>query len=277
MALRFLSIIFIAMTCLCTAVTAQPKRIVSTNLCSDQYLIALADRSQIAGLSQFARDQSLSYYYKEARLYPIVSSTAEAILPLKPDLIVGSPSRRLQTRALLRRFGLPIIDIGTDRSFEDIVRHTRMIAAAIGHPERGEALIATMRAELAAVAVTRAQPEPVAVHYQRQGLVTGTNTLMGDMMKRAGLRNLAAQFGDTRLSRVDLETIVAAQPDFILYTNDLRDIRDWGAALLDHPALVHAVHSRRIYVPDNLTVCGGPSFPKAVAELAAQVQRPPAH
>ena len=48
-----------------------PKRVVSMNVCVDQYLIALADRGQVAALSNFARDPSLSFYAKNAAAWPI--------------------------------------------------------------------------------------------------------------------------------------------------------------------------------------------------------------
>ncbi|MBL6938577.1 MAG: ABC transporter substrate-binding protein [Alphaproteobacteria bacterium] len=254
--------------CVVQAVAAgAPRRIVSTNLCADQYLIALADKDQIAALSEYARDPALSFYAREAQAYPTVRGNAEGILPLKPDLIVGSPSRGLQTRSLLKRFGLGILDIGADNSFADIVEHTRLIADAIGHPGRGAALIAKMQAQLAQIPALHAAAPPTAVYYQRQGFVTGPGTLMDEMMRRVGLSNMAIRFADGTLARVDLETIVSAQPDFIIFTNDRRHIRDWGAMLLNHPALA-AVRSKRIYVPDNLTVCGGPSYPPATAALS---------
>jgi iron complex transport system substrate-binding protein len=262
----------VALFCLAAgAAAAAPRRIVSINMCADQYLIALADRAQIAALSEYSRDASLSFHHREAAAFASVRGNAESILPLKPDLIVGSPSDRFQTRALFHRFGLKIVDLPADDSFADIVDHTRLIARAVGHPARGETLIAQMKADLARLPPASG-PKPSAIHYQRQGFVTGTGTLMDEVMRRAGLRNMAGTLGSKVLARVDLETVVAAGPDVILFTDDRRDARDWGAELLRHPALA-TIRSRQVYVPDNLTVCGGPSFPVAVAALYRAVHR----
>ncbi len=57
---------------------------------------------------------------------------------------------------------------------------------------------------------------------------------MDDMMARAGLRNLAGTLGDKQLAHVDLEAIVAAKPDYIIFTHDQSNVRDWGAMLLRH-------------------------------------------
>ena len=45
-----------------------PHRIVSLNACADGYLIALADKSQVATLTRYARDPMLSFYAVEGAL-----------------------------------------------------------------------------------------------------------------------------------------------------------------------------------------------------------------
>jgi len=250
---------------------AAPQRIVSINLCADAYLMAMADKTQIAALSPFSRDPSFSYYYRQAGAWPSVRSNAEAVLALKPDLVLSGPYLDLETRAMLGRFGVRMVDVGDVKNFSDIAAQTRSIAGLIGHPDRGEKLVDEMQAQLAAIATPRA-PLPVAVHYQRQGYVTGTGTLMDDVMRRAGIQNLAARLGDMQLAHIDLETIIAARPDYIIFTTEPGESRDWGALLLGHPALAHAFAGRTLYIEDNLTACGGPEYPLAVARLAAQIR-----
>src|SRR3546814_14550073 len=82
------------------------------------------------------------------------------------------------------------------------------------HPERGAALIARMEGELAGL------PKPgkgrVAAYYQRRGYMTGTGTLIDELMTRVGLVNLAGQLGKPPLSQLSLEEMVAAAPDFLI-------------------------------------------------------------
>jgi iron complex transport system substrate-binding protein len=272
MGLRFLAVLLVMVFAVGPVEAAAPRRIVSINLCADQYLLALADRDQIVALSQYARDPTMSYAYRKAAGFPLVPGSAEAILKLKPDLVLGAPIQGIETRNMLRRFGLLVIDMGFVTTFDGIVAQTRQIAAAIGHPDRGEALIASMRARLAAIKLP-AGPPLVAVHYQRQGYVTGSETLMDEIMRRAGLTNLARKLGDTMIAHVDLETILAARPDVIIFTDRRGRANDWGVKLLNHPALAHAFHGRMIYIPDTLTTCPGPSYPDAVEALYTQVHR----
>ena len=256
------------------AAEAAPRRIVSLNLCADQYLIVLADKEQIAALTNFARDPGLSYLSEAAKAYPYTTGAAEAIVAKKPDLIIGNPYGRAEVAALLKQFAFETVDVPPALTFEEIVAQTRRIAALIGHPERGEALVARMRAELARIPPPPPGRHPVAVHYQRRGFVTGTETLLNEMMTRAGLENLAGRIGDKSLAHVSLERIVVADPDYLIFTTGLTDVRDQGLELLTHPVLARQFGQGRILtVPENLTVCGGPFYPIAVATLARQLRK----
>ena len=53
-----------------------PKRIVSLNLCSDQLVLALADRGQIAGLTSNVRDPDMSAAAEAARGLPMLRGTS---------------------------------------------------------------------------------------------------------------------------------------------------------------------------------------------------------
>jgi len=98
----------------------------------------------------------------------------------------------------------------------------RQTAVAIGHPERGDALVARMEGELAGL------PKPgrgrVAAYYQRRGYMTGTGTLIDELMMRVGLVNLAGKLGKPPLSQLSIEEMVAAQPDY-LYIGEVEDAK----------------------------------------------------
>jgi iron complex transport system substrate-binding protein len=249
---------------------AAPKRIVSMNLCVDQYLMVLADPGQIGALSRFARDPDMSFYAREARSLPISRSTVEEVLALRPDMIFASPYRSKTAFAPLERKGVPVLEVGGANTFEEIIAQTRMIAAAVGHPERGEALIARMRSELAQVEA-RPKAAGVAAYYQRRGFLTGEGTLVDEIMRRAGLTNLATQLKLGPISRLPLESIVKARPDYLILEADAVRQPDNGAQMLFHPALERVVPAgRRLVIPQPLTVCGGPFYAQAVESLRSQ-------
>ena len=255
-----------------TGAIAQPKRIVSLNLCADQYLIALADPGQIAALTQYSRDPAMSYYAERARSLPISTRSAEEVLMLRPDLIVGVPYRQREALAPLKARGVPIVDLPKKDGIAGIDETIALIAEAIGHPERGRALTASIRARLA-----RLGPPPgrgrVAAYYQRRGYLTGAGTLVDEMMRRVGLVNLAAKLDLRTLSRLSIERMAMARPDFLIVESASTRTIDRGTEMLNHPLLNRAVPpDRRLVLPQALTVCGGPAYPEAVELLAAQVR-----
>ena len=247
---------------------AVPKRIVSINLCADQLVLALADRRQIAGLTHNATDPTMSGEAAAARGLLMMSDSAEQILAIGPDLIVGMPASRSAALAALPRKTYPLLDLETADRLDQIYASIRQTAAAVGHPARGEALVTRMEGELAGL------PKPgrgrVAAYYQRRGYMTGTETLIDELMTRAGLVNLAGKLGKPPLSQLSLEEMVAAKPAFLIVESATDNVTDQGSEMLHHPALKDIP---RISVPQAWTVCGSPAYTQAARSMVAQIAR----
>lgn len=247
---------------------AVPQRIVSINLCADQLVLALADRSQISGLTHNATDTEMSGEAAKARGLPLLSNSAEQILAIEPDLIVGMPASRSAALRALPEQSYPLLDLDTANTLDEIYTSIRQTAVAVGHPERGTALIARMQSELAGL------PKPgkgrVAAYYQRRGYMTGTGTLIDELMARVGLVNLAGKLGKPPLSQLSLEEMVAAQPDYLIVESATDKVTDQGSEMLHHPALKDIP---RISVPQAWTVCGSPAYTQAARSMAGQIAR----
>jgi len=244
----------------------KPKRIVSLNLCADQLVLALADRGQIAGLTRNATDAEMSSQAARARGLPILKNSAEQILAIDPDLVIGMPARRSAAMGVLKAQHYRMLDLKTANSLDDIYASIRETAVAVGHPERGEAMIARMEAALAKIGKPGAGK--VAAYYQRRGFMTGTGTLIDDLMRRVGLMNLAAKLGKPVLSQLSLEEMVAARPDYLIVESATDKVADQGTEMLHHAALDGIP---RISIPQAWTVCGGPAYVDAARGIAAQV------
>jgi len=249
------------------APASAPRGIVSLNLCADQYLLALADRSQIAGLTSNADKPEMSAAAAQARGLRILGQSAEEVLAIRPDLVVGMPARRSAVMTALKDYNYPALDLRMAESFADITEQVRTVARAVGKPERGEALVTRMERELAEL--DRPGGGRVAAYYQRRGFLTGTGTLVDDLMRRAGLVNLAAKLGKPPLSLLSIEELVAARPDFLIVETATDQVMDQGTEMLHHPALRDIP---RIRLPQAWTVCGGPAYVRAAQSLVAQIE-----
>lgn len=230
-------------------------RVVSLNLCADQLLVLLAPE-KIAALSPLARNPTLSFVAPRAASLPIVRRSAEAVLRLHPDLILAGPYGAETTVALLQSEGLAVHRITLPQTFAGIRAQTLGLAALLGEPQRGAALIGAMNATLATV---RRPPRPVtAIAWEPRGFTDGPATLTGAVLRAAGLTNLSdgRRFGVEALTRIRPDLLVVQQaPDFPSLATDL----------LYSPVL--ASIPRRA-LPPALTLCAGPFTAQAVAMLA---------
>src|SRR5947208_13669905 len=84
--MRMFVFLLLAMLCTAPAMADAPRRVVSFNQCGDQLVLALADPQQIAGLSPYAADPSLSAAAEKAKRYPRLDWQAESTIALGPDL-----------------------------------------------------------------------------------------------------------------------------------------------------------------------------------------------
>ncbi|MEZ5844178.1 MAG: ABC transporter substrate-binding protein [Hyphomicrobiaceae bacterium] len=251
---------------------APPHRIVSINLCTDQLLLALADRSQILALSRFSQDERLAYYRREAAGVAQTGGSAEEVIKLKPDLVLAGSVRRRETRARLAAFEVRLETFSPAQSIADVRRDIARMARLVGHEPRGAALIDQLDAALAGL---KASGSPMsALQLQRRAFASGTGTLIDDLMRRAGLTNAAARLGVASVRRTTLETVLKARPDLLILDSDRIEAADQGVALLLHPALARQVPAeRRIIVPLPAIVCGGPQVADAVKALADGMAR----
>ena len=266
----------VALLPMTAAAADAPRRIVSINLCADELLLTLADPGQIAALSIYATDPVMSFTADMARGFRHDVAEAEQVVDLDPDLILAGRFTKRATREMLIRLGYRVELLDAVRSVNDSVAQIRRIATMVGHAERGEMLVAAIEdaRRRAGAATATANPKPTAAVYQRRGYVSGGDTLTGELLSIAGFANAGGALAGASGGFVALETIVADPPDFIVVSATERPAEDQGSALLAHPALAEMFPPhRRIVLPERLTVCGGPSLPAALDQLAAEARR----
>ena len=256
------------------AVLAQsgPRRVASLNLCTDQLLLALADRSQIASLSRLARDPSMSFMAEDAAGFRLNDGGVEPLLFDRPDLVLAGTYGQQEQAALLKRQGFEVLSLGSWSSLEDGREQIRSLARRLGHPERGKELIARIDGALERARGIVPGKRSILV-YERGGWVAAARSPLGEILAHMGFSLHQDALGLSAGGAARLETIVVTTPDFLLLDADSGRARDNGTALFAHPALADAVTpERRLAVPGRLTICGGPATPAAIDAVRAEVQ-----
>lgn len=250
--------------------TEKPRRVVSLNLCTDQLLMQMIDSERIRAISYLARDPRASAMASEAQDIAVTAGTAEEVIAMRPDLVFAGTFSTRETVAILRRLGYEVVEFEPETDFGDIRRNIRKLAAAVGEPARGEAMVRRIDARLAALPDPPTR-RPVYADYNANGFTSGDGTLTASLANLAGFDTLGQRLGFTGVGQVSLEQMVVAWPHLI----DLGG-EDAGPALATqnyrHPALRRLMRERAVIgVPGKYTDCGSPFTLRALdAFLAAR-------
>jgi iron complex transport system substrate-binding protein len=248
--------------------THKPTRIVSINLCTDELVLRLAERRNIASVTWLATTSSVSNVADLAAQIPVNHGLAEEVIPLNPDLIVAGIYTARTAVALLKRTGFPVLDLDVPKNLQEVRAQYRKMGEALGEEERAERIIAEMDSRLAVIPVSPAGARPRAMVFNANGYTIGKGSLTDEIITRAGMENLSATLGIDKYAQVPLEAVVTHAPDVLI----LSSFRDGPPAMatevLRHPALEKMSNEMRIVVmPGRLWTCAGPGNIDAIALL----------
>lgn len=248
-------------------VAAAPQRVVSMNLCTDQLAMMLAAPGQLISVSYLARDPEASAMASEAQAFPVNHGLAEEIFLLKPDLVIAGQYTTQATVSMLKRLGIPVAVMAPADSLEDVRDRMTEMGAHLGHPEKAIALVAEFDEDLGRLAQD-AEEGPRAAIYAAHGYTSGPESLSGDILNAAGLRNVAEEAGLDRGGMLALERLVMLAPDLVVLSQR-RDGNSRAEEILNHPALSALLKEAGVApLTDRDWVCGTPHVLRAIAGLA---------
>lgn len=240
----------------------------SLKVCTDELLLDLVPPSRIASITYLSRVKASLRQWPQAAKIAVNHNTAEEILAAHPDLILTDPFIAPSLRPLLAKTGAKVVEVPPAENFPQIRTAIRIVAKAVGEKARGEALIAHMDAELRDLAAHRPARPPTVAEWGGGGYVPGKGGLFDALLTAAGARNVEqAGFG-----YYDVESLIAANPDVLVYgdlyegTASLRTDQDL------HPALMRRYAGRRITYA-SLYGCGIPESADAARQLQDALRR----
>ena len=244
------------------------KKIISINLCTDQYLLALADKKNILALSPFAKDLGMSYLAQEANEFQTIRDDAESVLQLKPDIVVASSFNNPNTLKLLRSNGIKVVTIGFASKLEDIKTHIDQFADGIGYQSKAVELKKQFEQTLQETKDLYKKYDLTILYYQRGGFIAGKGSLFGMIIEHAGLKNLAALQNRPTFGSMSIETLIVNPPDILVLSKSIKAYHDQGRKLLKHPAMLKSFSDHKILrFPTSETVCSGPGTIAALKRL----------
>ncbi|HRE43231.1 MAG TPA: ABC transporter substrate-binding protein [Terricaulis sp.] len=251
---------------------AAPQRIVSLDYCADQFVLALADRSQIAALSRGARRDD-SYFRDRAGGIRQTRGTLEEVLALRPDLVVRSWGGPWDAAQVYGRFGVPVLQIDGAPSFDGARAMLLSAANELGHPERGAMIARDLDQRLARLAAAPAPADANVLYLTAGGAVAGRGTMMDALIQAAGGRNVRDA---ESWAVLPLETLVQTPPALIalgFFDHGRTAMNAWAPGR--HPALRRALAEARTVSLSPAAISCEAWFAIDAAEAIAAVLRAP--
>lgn len=251
------------------------RRIVSTNLCADEYVFRLVPRDHIAALSYEATDRHplVSTIADKAAGIRTIHPSAETILALKPDLVVMYAGTNQRLRTTLKQLHIAVLDVPWADSLADIRGATLMLGDSLGNPAAAKALLAGMDAKLAAARAVAPQKRVRVLLYQPNGYAR-TATYTDEILAAAGGDDMAPTLLKGARGTLPVEAVVAAAPDLLILGGE----GEVGSALayrvLHHPAL-QTLQGRSLMRFQRLPelLCAGPWAADAAAPFSDLIRR----
>ena len=192
------------------------------------------------------------------------SPSTEAILALKPDLVIYSPDIAGQAAAaeVLCSAGIPLLPAKVD-SFSDYLFHLKEFTQITGdetaYPRYGESVAAEIENIIAAVPQTGEAPRVLFLRaYSSGAKAKATDHLFCDILDDLGAVNIAASHSSL-LENLSLEVIVREDPDFIFVvtmgSDDAAAVERLEETLFSQPLwqnLSAVQEGRLLYLPREL-------------------------
>lgn len=252
--------------------SSRPLRVMSTNQCADQLVLALLPPERIVSVTWLSRDPSGSLMAEAAQRVGINHGLAEEVVQQQPDLIVTDRFSKPTTRAMLKRLGYPMIEVDDATSFDAIRANVRQVARAVGEVARGEAMIARMDRELAELARDPGPPLRV-VAWDGGGFSASKGSLYNAVLEAAGAVNIANEPPVSRYNRPDTEVLLVAAPTLLVKGAGVRPEYGMRENIERHPLVRRYWDgARTVAISPAYYGCGTPRISGAAIRLRAELR-----
>jgi iron complex transport system substrate-binding protein len=251
---------------------AEPaRRIISLSPAVTELLFAAGAGDRIVGATSF------SDYPAEAERITRIGSyerfDLEAIVAAQPDLVIawnsGNPATQLRA---IEQLGLPVYR-GEQHELDDIPRTIERYGTLIGTEETARAAAQDFRAELSALRARYADAPRVQVFYQVWDdplMTAGGDHLITRAIAECGGELLFSAL-DRPAPRVDVEAVLAADPEAILVSGRGEQNDDWLDTWRAWPRLRAVRADNLFFVPPSLLVRATPRVLEGIRTVCAHL------
>jgi len=250
------------------------RRIVSLSPELTEILFAAGAGDAVVGVTTYCNYPAEATSRAKIGGFSAKTISVEAIVALKPDLVVGGLSAHGQLAPQLERAGLRFAAIPT-RDFASVYASIELAGRIAGDEAKAGAIVAAMKARVAAIR-SRTASIPVADRpvvfwetWDEPLMSAGPGTFTGQIIEAAGARNC---FADSTADWpvISFEALLARDPDYIMAADSHGEALT-PERLARRPGWnsLSAVKAGRIvFIDGDISSRGGPRFVDAIESMA---------
>jgi iron complex transport system substrate-binding protein len=224
------------------------SRIVTVAPSVTEIVFALGGGGRVIGVSRY--DDHPPEVKGLPRVGGFLDPSVEAILELRPGLIIGVPTAgNRPALERLARLKVPVLVV-PGNSFADIFHATRAIARVLGGDAeaRAEEMLRGIERDLVRLSrsVSRATPPKVAFVYGFKPLVlAGPGSFADSLLRMLHAKNVVST--GSAYPQYSVERLLADQPDVIIDASEAHEGQDGDAEHWSRFTSIPAVKNRRVH------------------------------
>jgi len=199
---------------------AKARRVVSLSPAITEILYAAGAGPAVVGVTTYCNFPAEAQAVAKIGGFSPNTVSIEAIVALKPDLVLGELSAHGQLGAEFERSGVRFAAL-PQTNFESVFQAIELLGRVAGDEQKSKSLVASLRARMAAIAAkTAAIPadkRPIVFWetWDEPLMSVGPHAFTGQIIEAAGGRNC---FYDSQADWpvVSFEAVLARDPDYIM-------------------------------------------------------------
>ena len=265
--------------------TEKPQRIASLTYGTDEILTDLVGTKRIVGYSRWAGDPEITFITKEQarKVGRKLEENTEAVLSVKPDLVVATTASNNEIIHSLEALGLKVYLAGRPKNYEQMRVKVLKLGEAVGEKAKGEELVKQMDERIAKLESKLCKipddKRKTVVAFNFISAMGRKGDLIDNMLNMAHVINGVAQIpNEFMTSYVSKEQVVRINPDiFLLPTwnyDNRQDIEGYLSRVQNDPAYkdVKAIKNNQIkFVSDKYRYVASHYIVDAIENLAKAV------
>ena len=219
------------------------SRIASASTVADRLLLDLYDADRVVAVTAYSAEADVDRHRFAGRATIAQLDDLEAIVALRPDLVVVNNHADVERVERLREAGLTVFDLGPVIGLDSVLEDARRLSSLLGVPDRGVRYADALARRMESVA------RHVPPSDRARGLYLGVvgDQIYGgtvgssyhDVLRFAGVVDVAAEAGLTGWPQYRAEMLLELDPPLVVTKPAM------GGPLCRHPGL------------DALSVCRG--------------------